>query len=85
MKSFTALTLALLAVAVSGAAFVPAPTAAKNKHKTALAFGFLKELGLEKPDWLPDFGGEKKEEAAPEPVAEDSGEGEEAAEEAEDE
>lgn len=80
MKSFTALTLAL--VAVSGAAFVPAPTAAtKNAHKTALAFGFLKELGLEKPDWLPDFGGEKKEEAAP--VAEDSEEGEEATEEAE--
>jgi hypothetical protein len=25
-----------------------------------LAFGFLKELGLEKPSWLPDFGGKRK-------------------------
>jgi hypothetical protein len=28
---------------------------------TRLEFGFLKELGLEKPSWLPDFGGKKEE------------------------
>jgi hypothetical protein len=38
-----------------------------NRHQTAskgtqLQFGFLKELGLEKPSWLPDFGGKKEEE-----------------------
>lgn len=82
MKSFTALTLALVAVTVSGGAFVPAPTGTNNTPKTALAFGFLKELGLEKPDWLPDFGGKKEEEPAPEPAAE-AEDGEEAAEEAE--
>ena len=34
---------------------------------TSLQFGFLKELGLEKPSWLPDFGS-KKEEEAPAPA-----------------
>jgi hypothetical protein len=28
---------------------------------TRLEFGFLKDLGLEKPSWLPDFGGKKEE------------------------
>ena len=51
------------------AAFAPAmPPAVIAKSTTSLSFGFLKELGLEKPDWLPDFGGEKKEEAPPAPV-----------------
>ncbi|VEU35098.1 unnamed protein product [Pseudo-nitzschia multistriata] len=35
---------------------------------TSLRFGFLKELGLEKPSWLPDFGGKKGEEV-PAPAA----------------
>jgi len=39
-----------------------------------LSFGFLKELGLEKPSWLPDFGGKKEEEKPEEPAA---GDGEE--------
>ena len=36
---------------------------AQTSSKTSLSFGFLKELGIEKPSWLPDFG-KKKEEAA---------------------
>jgi hypothetical protein len=35
-------------------------------HHTVMQFKFLKEMGLEKPSWLPDFGGKKEEEAAPE-------------------
>jgi|JI102314DRNA_FD_contig_31_2970996_length_363_multi_2_in_0_out_0_1 hypothetical protein len=38
---------------------------------TALQFGFLKELGLEKPSWLPDFGGKKEEPVADAKAAED--------------
>ena len=33
--------------------------------------GFLKDLGLEKPSWLPDFGGGKKEEEKEAPKAEE--------------
>ena len=45
---------------------------------------FLKELGLEKPSWLPDFGGgDKKEEPAPAP-AEEGEEGEDSDETKED-
>jgi hypothetical protein len=69
-------TFLLLAVAN---AFAPASRPA-FASKTALQFGFLKELGIEKPDWLPDFGG--KEEEAPAPAAEEEAapaeEGEEA-------
>ena len=73
----TVLLAAILAVAT---AFAPAARAPRfARVQTAREFGFLKELGLEKPSWLPDFGG-KKEEAAPEPeatpVAEDAPEGE---------
>jgi hypothetical protein len=61
----------LLVSLVSGAAFVPASRPVPTS--SALAFGFLKELGLEKPSWLPDFGGKKKEEEAPkEPVMEEA-------------
>ena len=31
---------------------------------TRLHFGFLKELGIEKPSWLPDFGGKKDDDDA---------------------
>ena len=37
---------------------------------SALQLGFLKDLGLEKPSWLPDFGGKKKEEKVPAPASE---------------
>lgn len=72
------LALFLIQVAI---AFVPqhkSPAFAK----TALNFGFLKELGLEKPSWLPDFGGKEEEEAAA-PAAEDAEAEAEASEEAE--
>jgi hypothetical protein len=44
--------------------FTTMPKSNGWKANTALQFGFLKELGLEKPSWLPDFGG-KKEDPAP--------------------
>ena len=57
----TILAVLLLAVAVNG--FTPVHKPAKTN--TALSFGFLKELGLEKPSWLPDFGSSKEEPPAP--------------------
>jgi len=42
--------------------------------------GFLKDLGLEKPSWLPDFGGGKKEEEKAEAPKEEKEEEEEPAE-----
>ena len=74
--------LVLSLFAVSTKAFVPATyqkSSIAQSSTTSLRFGFLKELGLEKPAWLPDFGGDKK---APEPVTtvaevEDAEEGEE--------
>ena len=80
MMSFrtVAATLLLLAVAT---AFVPAQKPAFGVKQTSLNFGFLKELGLEKPSWLPDFGGEKTEEPAA--TAEEGEDDAEATEEAE--
>ena len=60
-------------------AFVPMNTPSRT---TALQFGFLKELGLEKPSWLPDFGSKKDEEEAPGPAAVETDEETEEAEEA---
>ena len=50
-------------------AFAPVNTPSRTASPTSLQFGFLKELGLEKPSWLPDFGGKKNEEESPAPVA----------------
>ena len=82
MTSFLrTLITALLVGFVASAAFIPQkPTSSASK--TIMHFKFLKDMGLEKPSWLPDFGG-KKEEETPEPVAvasdgESEGEGEEA-------
>ena len=45
---------------------------AGEKSSTAIGPGFLKDLGFEKPSWLPDFGGgDKKEEEAPKAEAAD--------------
>lgn len=44
------------------------PSMSKNtcttgvKSTSSLHFGFLKDLGLEKPSWLPDFGSKKSSE-----------------------
>jgi hypothetical protein len=59
MNSIKALIIALVASTATGAAFIPAVS--RRASQTTLAFGFLKELGLEKPSWLPDFGGKKDE------------------------
>lgn len=59
-----------------------APMNTPSRTATSLQFGFLKELGLEKPGWLPDFGSKKDEEEAPLPAAEEAAEeSEEASEE----
>ena len=74
--------LALFLVLGLSNAFVPAnQPGSAARSVTNLNFGFLKELGLEKPSWLPDFGG-KKTEDEPEPaaVAEGDDEAEEEAE-----
>lgn len=39
-----------------------AAATSRTSNAAALQFGFLKELGLEKPSWLPDFGGKTEEE-----------------------
>lgn len=80
-----------LALTIAAAnAFVPAATnhraavpSVTEQSTTSLGPGFLKDLGFEKPSWLPDFGGKKEEPVA---VAEtEEGEGEEAEEATEDE
>ena len=49
----------LVAVAM---AFAPHGSPAFSRTASELQFGFLKDLGLEEPSWLPDFGGGKDEE-----------------------
>ena len=68
----------------SANAFVPATprqtVVSAEQSATSLGPGFLKDLGFEKPSWLPDFGDSKAEEevtpAAAE-VTEEEGEGDE--------
>ena len=74
-------TLFLVAITAANA-FAPMMSRPVHKTTTALEFGFLKELGLEKPSWLPDFGGEKKKSedaAAPAAEAAETADGEAAA------
>ena len=90
MKYLLVLTLAIVA---SIDAFVPTTTrnaVTAEQSITSLGPGFLKDLGFEKPSWLPDFGGgdKKKEEetaavavAAEDEGGEESGETEDVAEE----
>jgi len=66
--AFRTLFFILLVAAVANA-FVPAARPAFATSKTQLQFGFLKELGLEKPSWLPDFGGKKEETSENAPAA----------------
>jgi hypothetical protein len=60
----TILSVALFLVAVSGAAFVPQTS--RTKAVGPVQMKFLKDLGFDKPSWLPDFGEKKEEAAAPE-------------------
>ena len=64
-------------MATMAMAFVPQQqqyrrAAFTNRADTSLKFKFLKDLGLEKPSWLPDFGGEKKKEETSAVAAEES-------------
>ena len=81
MKYLQNVSLLILATSNTAGAFAPIVSPAQQRNlmgasekssSTALGFGFLKDLGLEKPSWLPDFGGgEKKEEEAPKAEASD--------------
>jgi hypothetical protein len=59
-------TALLLALAVAGVALTSAFTInvrqGLNPSTTVLSMKFLKDLGFEKPSWLPDFGGGDKKE-----------------------
>ena len=81
MMSLRTLIAALFLVSV--AAFVPQKPV-PSTPATVMHFKFLKEMGLEKPSWLPDFGGKKEEEPVPVAVAEEPTE-EEGSEDAEEE
>ena len=77
--------LALALLITTSDAFVPAATRnavvqSAESSTTSLGPGFLKDLGFEKPSWLPDFGGgdKKKEEVVAE--AAETEEGDEAEE-----
>ena len=80
MTSLRSLVAVLFVSFIAGTtAFVPQSHNKAASSATTLNMKFLKDLGFEKPSWLPDFGGKKeKEEEAP------SEETEEAATETED-
>ena len=80
MKFVQNIPLLILAIGATTSAFAPIATPAQQrnlvgageKSSTAIGPGFLKDLGFEKPSWLPDFGGgEKKGEEAPKAEASD--------------
>lgn len=79
MMSLRSLIVAFLLFVVVANAFTAPAALNRPATTTALKFGFLKELGLEKPDWLPDFGGKKEEEPAPTEDMTEEGEEAEAA------
>jgi hypothetical protein len=58
MKHLVASAIVFVGIQVSESAFLPVTS--NIGPKSSLAFGFLKDLGLEKPSWLPDFGGNKE-------------------------
>jgi len=52
-------------------------SASTSSTTTALKFKFLKDLGLEKPSWLPDFGGGDKDEGEAKKAKSEGDKGEE--------
>ena len=71
---FTNIVSLIILAATTCEAFVP--TTQRNlvgaeKSSTAVGPGFLKDLGFEKPSWLPDFGGGDKKEESPKAEATD--------------
>lgn len=80
MKFLQNISVLILATGATTSAFAPITPHQRNlmagageKSSTAVGFGFLKDLGLEKPSWLPDFGdaGKKEEEAPKAEVSDD--------------
>ena len=67
--------IAAITLLVGVDAFVPATrqgaVISAEQSKTSLGPGFLKDLGFEKPSWLPDFGGKKEDTTKEEVVAEE--------------
>ena len=78
MFSLRILISTLLLVASSRAFVHVGHTRPAFAPSSSLSFGFLKELGLEKPSWLPDFGSKKED--VPPPAAEDVSDEEESKE-----
>lgn len=67
IRSVLLASLAIASEHAFGNAFVPVNTpSATLTSSTSLQFGFLKDLGLKKPEFLPDFGSKKDEEEAQE-------------------
>ena len=98
MKYLQNVSLLILANSNTAGAFAPIASPAQQRNlvgagensSTAIGPGFLKDLGFEKPSWLPDFGGGKKKEeeepraeASEEEAEADGGEDSEAAAETE--
>lgn len=58
----------LLCFAIASNAFTAVVTPSQCQHHvattTSLSMKFMKDLGFEKPSWLPDFGGKKESEDA---------------------
>ena len=81
MKFLLNTSLLILATSATTSAFAPIATPAQQRNlvsagetSTAIGPGFLKDLGFEKPSWLPDFGGgDKKKEEAPKAEVSDEG------------
>jgi hypothetical protein len=72
MTSSLRVVVSLILLAVAARGFAPINTfKVSSPGKTTLQFGFLKELGLEKPSWLPDFGSKKEEPTADAEASED--------------
>ena len=67
--------LALATLSLTLNVGTPAPARASRVSASPAMFGFLKELGLEKPDFLPDFGKKSDTDASPSPVLALAGKG----------
>ena len=71
--------LALATLSLTLNVGTPAPARASRVSASPAMFGFLKDLGLEKPDFLPDFGkksdGAETSDATPSPVLALAGKG----------
>jgi|TARA_B100001142_G_C13789913_1_gene444480 hypothetical protein len=74
MRGLSAL---FLVAAAAGSTLAFAPTNPAGRPSTHLHPKFLKDLGFEKPSWLPEFGKKDEEAPAKEEATEEGVEGEE--------